>query len=204
VLRSLANSSVVTNISEPSIVQNGGPADVQDLVKSLGKESKSKEVLVSELSSGITLISKPSLLRVPVWQMVSAKLKGVNLRVASWWENPVINSTPAGQIPGCWAPDLGEPGAVEIATSGQWQGVSLGLLGGAHASCNHAKVGISTDPANPLSIFGDMNQQGAYSPDPKEACNVSQNGRGGLFYVIKNPTLRDSLASLLKGSSAGS
>lgn len=203
ILKSLVNSSVVTDVNQPSIVQNGGPPDVQALVKTLGKESTSTDVLVSKLSSGVTLISKPSLLRVPVWQMVSAQLKGVNLRVASWWEAPAINSTPAGQIPGCWSPKLGKPGAVEIATSGQWQGTSIGLLGGAHAQCNHAKVGVSTDARQPLSIFGDMNQQGAYSPDPKEGCNLSQNGRGGLFYVVNNAQLRDSIASLLKGFSAG-
>lgn len=203
VLRSLANSSVVTDVTQPSIVQNGGPADVQALVKVLGKQSKSTNVLMSKLSSGVTLISKPSLLRVPVWQMVSAQLKGVNLRVASWWEAPAIYSTAAGDIPGCWSAKLGKPGAVEIATSGQWQGSSLGLLGGAHAQCNHAKVGVSTDPKKPLSVFGDMNQQGAYSPVPTDGCNLSQNARGGLFYVINHSTLRESIASLLKGFSAG-
>jgi len=201
-LRALANSSIATDVTKPSIVQNGGPADVQALVNSLGKESRSTEVQTAVLSSGVTLISKPSLLRVPPWQMVSAQLSGVNLRVASWWEKPAIYSTPAGQVPGCWSPELGKPGAVEIATSGLWQGVVIGLLGGAHAQCNHAKVGVSTDKTKPLSIFGDMNQQGACNPDPKEGCNLSQNGRGGLFYVVNNAELRDGIASLLTGSSA--
>jgi hypothetical protein len=204
VLKSLANSSVVTDIKQPSIVQNGGPADVQALVKVLGQKSRSTQVLVSTLSSGITLISKPSSLQVPVWQMISAQLKGCNLRVASWWEHPVIDSTPAGQIPGCWRQDLGTPGAVEIATSGQWQGTTLGLLGGAEKSCNHAKVGVSTDASRPLSIFGDMNQQGTLSPQGKGGCALSQNGRGGLFYVVNDSTLWSSITSLLKGSSAGS
>jgi hypothetical protein len=44
-----------------------------------------------------------------------------------------------------------------------------------------------------------MNQQGTVSGDN---CASSQNGRGGLFYVIDNQELSDSLASLIRGASA--
>jgi hypothetical protein len=62
---------------------------------------------------------------------------------------------------------------------------------------NHAKVGVSTGSHN-YAIFGDLNQQGALSGK----CNSSQNGRGGLFYVIEDATLAKSVRDLLKGDSA--
>lgn len=205
VLKALANASVATNVSQPSIVSNGGPADVQALVRTLGRQSSNRQAIIATLSSGVRIISKPSALAVPPWQMVSALLSGVNLRVASWWAAPAIYSTVAGQTPVCWAPGLGTPGAVEIATSGQWNGVGIGLEGGEGPMFNHAKIGVSTDKASPLSIFGDMNQQGALAPDyahPKQACSSSQNGRGGLFYVVDDPALWTSVTALLSGNSA--
>ena len=50
-----------------------------------GKKSKSKVPLTLTLSSGVGLISKPSSLNVPPWQMVSSLLNGVPLRTATWW-----------------------------------------------------------------------------------------------------------------------
>jgi hypothetical protein len=44
-----------------------------------------------------------------------------------------------------------------------------------------------------------MNQQGSLS-GPN--CKSSQNGRGGLFYVVNNAQLFGSLQALLKGDSA--
>jgi len=44
-----------------------------------------------------------------------------------------------------------------------------------------------------------MNQQGTLSGDN---CASSQNGRGGLFYVIDNEELAASVAALIKGNSA--
>jgi hypothetical protein len=205
VLTSLGNASVATKITEPSIVNNGGPANIQAIVNTLGVESKSTEIIVSTLSSGVQLISKPSALAVPPWQMVSAKLNSVNLRVASWWATPQIYSTDAGETPTCWGPGLGTPGAVQIATTGVWDGVSIGLEGGMGTNFNHAKVGVSTDDGNPLCIFGDMNQQGALSPNyekPGQKCSSSQNGRGGTFYVLNDAGLHDSLTQLFTGDSA--
>ena len=165
VLQALANASVATNLSQQSIVNNGGPDDIQALVDDLGKLSASKQVIVATLSSGVKVISKPSALAVPPWQMISAKLGGVDLRVASWWAAPAIYSTDEGQTPTCWAPGLGTPGVVDIATSGEWNGTGIGLEGGDGPMFNHAKIGISTNAKTPLCIFGDMNQQGALSPN---------------------------------------
>lgn len=207
VLRALNNASVVTSIKEPSIVRNGGPADIQALVQTLGTESKSKTCTVETLSSGVQLISKPSALHVPPWQLVSAKLGALPLRVASWWSKPAIYSTTADTPIGCWQKNLGKPGAVEIATTGAWDGKQIGLEGGEGDGYNHAKVGISKDPKQPLCIFGDMNQQGALAPHyayPNQTCSSSQNGRGGTFYALSNEALFKSLTGLLTGQSAPS
>ncbi len=51
----------------------------------------------------------------------------------------------------------------------------------------------------PYVIFGDMNQQGALSePD----CDSSQNGRGGLFFVVPDAQLFNSVRDLLQGQTA--
>jgi hypothetical protein len=205
VLNALANASVATSTTAPSIVQNGGPADVQALVAALGRQSAGKTVLEAALSTGVQLISKPSSLNVPPWQMVSARLGGLPLRVASWWQDPQIYSTVGGTSPQCWGEGLGIPGPVAIATTGSWNGVVFGLQGGDGENFNHAKIGISTDPAKPVCIFGDMNQQGALAPNyahEGQLCSSSQNGRGGTFYVLNNAALFASLTQLLKGSTA--
>jgi hypothetical protein len=65
-------------------------------------------------------------------------------------------------------------------------------------SFNHAKIGVSTGGGTSYAIFGDMNQQGTLSGN----CSSSQNGRGGLFYVITSQPLATSVADLIKGASA--
>lgn len=205
VLKTLANASVVTNLQHPEIVRNGGPAAIQSLVTALGQTQPSTSTVPTcvTLSSGVQMISKPSALHVAPWQMVSAQLKSLPLRVASWWMEPnAIPSTTAATKVGCWQADLGKPGAVAIATSGMWNKKSIGLQGGMGGTFNHAKIGISTDPKRPLSIFGDMNQQGTLTASAKEPADVSQNGRGGTFYVVNNAELFASLTQLLKGDTA--
>ena len=199
VLGALQNASVVTDPANPQIVKNGGPADVQALVKALGVKSQSAAALHEELSTAVELISKPSALNVPPWQMVSSFLKGVSLRAATWWATPEIYSTAQDAKIGCWSNTLGKPGAVEIATTGQWAGRKFGLTGGMGPDFNHAKIGVATSGARRYVIFGDMNQQGSASGPH---CASSQNGRGGLFYVIDNEKLADSVASLIQGESA--
>ena len=198
VLKALGNASVVTDASKPELVNNGGPQEIQALAGGLGKVSKSKNATKVALSSGVTLISKPSDLQVPPWQMVSSLLGSEPLRVASWWSHPEIPTTAATSAIGCWDPSLAAPGAVEIATTGTWAGKPIGLEGIAKADGNHAKIGVSTG-THPYVIFGDMNQQGKLA-GPN--CDSSQNGRGGLFFVVSDAGLFHSVSALLKGATA--
>jgi hypothetical protein len=195
VLKGLGNASVVTDPTNLQIVNNGGPAEIQALVKGLGKVSTSKIPTKDTLSSGVVLISKPSDLNVPPWQMVSAMLVTEPLRAATWWTKPEIPTTTATTAIGCWDSKLGKPGAVEIATTGTWAGKTIGLEGQATPHGNHAKIGVSTGSHN-YAIFGDLNQQGSLS-GPN--CDSSQDGRGGLFYVVDNAPLFGSVRDLIKG-----
>jgi hypothetical protein len=197
VLEALGNASVVTDPSNPQLVHNGGPADVQTLVAGLGQKSTSRQLIEQNLTSGVKLISKPSALQVPPWQMVSARLGGVALRTATWWTKPPIPTTPAGTAIGCWSDGLGQAGPVEIALHGQWGGTSFGLTGGPGSDNNHAKLGVAG--AEPYAVLGDLNQQGTLD-GPN--CGSSQNGRGGLFYVLKDAGLAQSLRELLNGDTA--
>jgi hypothetical protein len=199
VLSALQNASVVTDPKNKQLVRNGGPANVQKLVSALGSQSTSTQMQRVGLSSGVGLISKPSKLHVPPWQMVSAALGGVPLRTATWWTAPEIETTDTASKVACWDNSLGAPGPVAIATSGQWAGTTFGLKGGPGPDFNHAKIGISTGGSFRFSIFGDMNQQGSLS-GPN--CGSSQNGRGGLFFVVENPKLADSIGQLIKGDTA--
>jgi Deoxyribonuclease II len=200
VLNALQNASVVTDPTNPQVVSNGGPDDIQKLVASLGVKSKATTATNVRLSSGVHLISKPSALHVPPWQMVSALLGGVPLRAATWWAAPEIFSTTATTKMACWSPTLGKPAAVEIATTGHWAGKEIGLTGGSGPNFNHAKVGVPTSGTSHFAVFGDMNQQG----DALVAtdCGSSQNGRGGLFYVVQDEGLYGSVKALLTGSAA--
>ncbi|HKD85116.1 MAG TPA: deoxyribonuclease II family protein [Terriglobales bacterium] len=201
VLMALSNASVVTDPKNSQIVNNGGPADVQKLVASLGVKSTSTTVTTVKLSSGVELISKPSNLHVPPWQMVSSVLGGIPLRAATWWATPEIPSTTNSTPPACWSTSLSTaPGAVDIATTGHWSGQEFGLTGGLGTNFNHAKVGVSQSTNDHVAIFGDMNQQGALSGN----CASSQNGRGGTFYVVDNPQLWTSVTALIAGDSAPS
>jgi len=199
VLTALHNASVVTDPADPQIVENGGPADIQQLVRNLGTKSNSVATTKKTLSSGVVLISKPSGLHVPPWQMVSAVLGGVSLRTATWWAIPMIYTTTASTTIACWDDSLGMPGPVEIATTGQWNGTKFGLRGGLGPDFNHAKLGVSISGDRSYSIFGDMNQQGTASGSN---CASSQNGRGGLFYAIDSSDLSTSIKSLINGNTA--
>lgn len=199
VLKALANASIVTDPKVTQIVKNGGPSDVQALVSALGNKSTSSKYTKDTLSSGVQVLSKPSDLHVPPWQFVSALLGGVSMRAATWWASPEIPTTTASTRVSCWETSLGKPGAVQIATTGSWNGTKFGLTGGEGTNFNHAKIGVTTSGSTRYAVFGDLNQQGALAT-PK--CGSSQDGRGGLFYVVNDPTLVQSVASLIKGDSA--
>jgi hypothetical protein len=199
ILAALHNASVVTDTQNPQIVKNGGPSDVQQLVTQLGAKSNGKSFTSDVLSSGVELISKPSKLNVPPWQMVSSILGGTSLRAATWWANPKIYTTTGSTSVSCWDNSLSNPGAVQIATTGHWAGQEFGLTGGPGKNFNHAKIGVSVSGTHHYSIFGDMNQQGTVSG---QQCSSSQNGRGGLFYVIDDADLFDGLTGLISGGTA--
>jgi len=195
VLIALANASVVTDPTKPQIVKNGGPPDVRPLVDALGKKSNSTNYTNDKLSTGVTLISKPSLLRVPPWQMVSAVLGATEGRAATWWTKPWIYTTTSSSKIGCWNEQLKKPGPVAIALTGDWDANEIGLA----APKNHAKIGTASGGNKRYAIFGDLNQQGTASPP---GCDKSQNGRGGLFFVVENKALFDGISQLVDGDTA--
>lgn len=213
VLAALANASVYTIIdpAHPQFASIGGPPRIQALARRLGTRSQSRTALDAMLSSGVRLISKPSLLHVPPWQLVSAVLSrapseaGPALRTATWWASPQIPSTEEPGDPGCWGYE-GHSGPVAIATTGSWNGQSMSLTGSG-SSGNHAKIGVSLFGPPWYTIFGDLNQQGALADDPRttrDECASSQNGRGGMFFVVDNRALHDSVFRLIAGSTAPS
>ena len=106
VLKAPENASVVTDPANLQVASSNGPADIRALVQRLGKVSSSKTATMDKLSSGVLLISKPSNLNVPPWQMVSAKLDGEPLRAATWWTKPEIPTTTVATPVGCWDPSL--------------------------------------------------------------------------------------------------
>jgi hypothetical protein len=129
--------------------------------------------------------------------MVSAILGGTPLRAATFWNTSDIPTTTASTPIDCWDTTLGSAGPVEIATSGRWNGQTFSLKSGS----NHAKIGVSTSGSHHYAIFGDMNQEGALLGSGDQ-CAVRQNGRGGLFFVIDNAALANSVSDLIKGDTA--
>ena len=217
VLTALKRAGVVTDPTKLQIVRNGGPEDVQALVKELGKlptklklapgERGPQEAYFTrdELSSHVVLIAKTSNLTAAPWQIVSAVLDGTAERAATWWLTPRIYTTTKASKVGCLAPFVaakqGEPllkttpGPVAIALTGTWKDQEFKL----DATSNHAKIGVSTAGSHHYVIFGDLNQQGTMSPPD---CGKSQNGRGGLFFVLDNKALADSVTDLIEGDTA--
>ena len=195
VLKALQNASIVTDITNKQLVSNGGPSDVQELVNELGEKSDSATYMKFKLSTGVVLISKPSGLHVPPWQFASAVLNGTPLRTATWWSKNDIPTTKKSTKIKCWDDNLGAPGPVEIATSGEWDATTIGLKSGN----NHAKIGVSTDSDQPYAIFSDLNQEGDISG---KDCSKGQNARGGTFYIIENKNLFDSVTNLIAGDTA--
>lgn len=207
VLHALANASVITETradhAVPALFDNGGPGDVQVAAAQVGvARSASVTPTLVTLSSGVRLISKPSALHAPPWQLVSALLGQTPLRAATWWGNPnAIASTDANTPVGCWSADLPRPGPVAIAQSGTWDHRRISLKEGPSPDGNHAKIGVSTDATHPYVIFGDMNQQGALN-GTKAQCAASQNPRGGLFFVLEDRTLWTDVSALIGGDTA--
>ncbi len=200
VLLAMQTASVVTDPTNPQIVRNGGPQEIQDLVSQLGTKSQARTVTSVPLSTGVRIIAKPARLQVPPWQLVSTELQSAALKVASWWEadkpSQVIPSTDGSTAPACWDSSLAKPGPVINVLAGQWGGTPFSLTGGLGKNHNHAKLGISTSGDRPYAIFGDMNQEGTLAGK----CGASQNGRGGMFFVVEDAALNRSLGELIGGA----
>jgi hypothetical protein len=210
VLNAMHTASVATNPTVAQVVNNGGPKEVRDAVLKLGKAPAKgdKFAIVHEPLSikvnnkPVVLIAKPWDVSVPPWQMVSALLSGVSARAATWWTKPKIDSTVKSTTIKCMDKAIkdglinGRPGPVAIALTGEWQHNSIKL----YAPSNHAKIGVATMGSDRYEIFGDLNQQGSLSPPPD--CDASQNGRGGMFFVLQEDKLFDSLQDLIQGDTA--
>ena len=83
-----------------------------------------------------------------------------------------------------------------IPLTGEWNKSSIKL----YAPSNHAKIGVATIGNERYEIFGDLNQQGSLSPPPD--CDASQNGRGGMFFVLPDDKLFASMHDLVQGDTA--
>jgi hypothetical protein len=215
VLTGLNEASVATDPTNPQVASStaGSPPEIVKLVSTLGVKSNQTGLdgsMPVTLSSGVQFIAKPSGLHVPPWQMVSAELGGVPLRAATWWADPYITSTTAETPVPCWDSALaagsvrGKPGAVDIAATGTWgsPGKTFRLESSPGTNGNHAKVGVSTTATDHYAIFGDENQQGTLG-GPGEDCGRSQNGRGGMFFVLHNEPLSTSLGALIEVGTPG-
>ncbi len=206
-LQALAVASVSTDVNNPQIVNRRiagqmPPSDLDQLVGQLGQVSGGKTYFDQQLSSGIRLIAKPSALHVPPWQFVSSVLGTEPLLTATWWAYPKIDSTRSIADVHCWDPQLtAPPGEVDVALTGSWAGTPLKFTGGP----NHAKVGVSLAGGHNYAIFGDLDQQGqlgsADTPNGK-GCDSSQNGRGGMFFVVANQALATSVSKMITGTTA--
>ena len=205
VLEAMRVASVATSAKILQVVNNGGPDEVRAAVFKLGKTPSKADkfpIIHEQLSimvdnKPVVLIAKPSNLNVPPWQLVSALLKGVSARAATWWTKPKIPSTGKSTKIKCWNPQITDaPGPVEIALTGEWNRSSIKL----YAPSNHAKIGVASSGNERYEIFGDLNQQGSLSPPPD--CDSSQNGRGGMFFVLQDDALYGSLHDLIQGDPA--
>lgn len=209
VLKALQRASVVTDPKNSQLMKlSGGPTNLQQAARELGQQVLDNlEPFQTEISlrSGlqVRLIAKPSGLQVPPWHLISSLIQ-TPLRTATWWTVPAINSTQGGFVPGCWNASLKPSPEVQVALSGQWQGVNFTFLGRPDADANHAKLAHSLGSGPKLAVMGDMNQQGALNPDdnPQGTCDLSQNARGGLFFIMEDASLHADLVHLMTGETA--
>jgi hypothetical protein len=208
VLQALALASVSTDIANPQLVNRriagAQPlADLDAIVATLGRQVDDKAFSVQRLSSNVLLIAKPSALHVPPWQFVSSVLGGEGLQTATWWAQPRIASTRSAADVHCWDPSLKiPPGRVDVAVSSIYESAQLAFTGGP----NHAKIGTSLGGGgHHYAIFGDLNQQGKLgtaADNGDKTCASSQNGRGGMFFVLSDPTLSSGISKLITGKIA--
>ena len=212
VLRALGTAAVATDPANPQVVNNGGPDEIVHAVERLGSPVKGTAATHAHLGNGaVDLIAKPPGLLVAPWQLASAELGGIDLLAATWW-TPNNDPLPDTEVNSadkieCWDYQrYPRVGAVKIAKQGHLGARQFSLTQPINESGNpaptgkdgsHAKVGVSLSGTNNYVVFSDLNQDGALARDPTKGCRPSQNSRGGLFFVIDNKTLHDSLKSLI-------
>ena len=189
------------------IAQNGGPPEIRDAAEELGKKPHEKlrhkkpddlKIIQTQLTADVMLISKPSNAeRAALADGVGAARRRLRAHrhmvglAADLLDQEVDQDRLLG---GHVEVRQKSPGDVIIAKNGTFGGRPLGLIGGQ----NHAKVGVVTSGRTSFSIFGDLNQQGTINP-VKGKCDASQNGRGGMFFVVKNDELFKTLSDMLEG-----
>eukprot|EP00438_Fugacium_kawagutii_P035461 Skav216642 [mRNA] locus=scaffold1255:201077:202363:+ [translate_table: standard] len=204
VLQAMQRASVATDPNNEQVVKlTSGPSQLLDAAKQLGHQVKDVldplqgKLSVKTSKGQIQLIAKPSGLAVSPWHMVSS-LTQTPLRTATWWSHPTIPSSRAGYKPGCWNSKLpSSVPEVQAAISGQWANKQFSFKGEPTTNGNHAKVAHSLSGRN-LAVFGDMNMQGSLDSN----CKASQNGRGGMFFVLEDDVLHAGLQKLLTGDTA--
>lgn len=208
VLAALKQEGAVTDTGNSQLVRTGGPPEIVTAVSELGSPNTDATVTSEKLSSGVRLIAKAGGLKAPPWQLVSALLNGMPLRVASFWSGSKIYSTTSKTRTSCLSKDFGSPGAIQIALTGSWNGKTIGLSGSSQKNsdgdplgANHAKIGVSTEDGSSLTVLADMNQDGVLS-GTGSACAVSQNVRGGMFFVLDDQGLHDGITKLIAGKTA--
>ena len=126
------------------------------------------------------MISKPSGLDVPPWQMVSALRATLRSEPRRGGPSHGFRRQQATTAIKCWDEDIlktKKPGPVAIAKTGSWDELEINL----RAPLNHAKIGTAIADDKKYAMFGDINQQGA----PRRRVQQDQNGRGGLFFVVR-------------------
>ncbi len=130
-LAALQTEGAVTEPKNPQIAKIGGPQEVRDAAAKLGSPNKTSTYTQATLSSGVQIIAKAGGLSAPPWQFVSAVLGKVPLRVATFWMGAKIYSRPGRTKPDCWPTAIKSlsPGAVQVVTTGIWEGTTIRLSG---------------------------------------------------------------------------
>ena len=177
VLAGLKNASVATDPANGQIARLGGPQEIRDAAEALGQKPARKapakktpedlKIIQTQLTPDVMLISKPSNLNVPPWQMVSALLDGASEAYGDvvGFASKSSSSTKKSTKIGCWE------GRVEVRQqeSGRRHHRQERQLRWARAWLDRRAeprrgwrdhVGIE----RLRLIFGDLNQQGTIKP----------------------------------------
>jgi hypothetical protein len=106
--------------------------------------------------------------------------------------NSRIYTNKAGKEDGLLGLVVKRPGASEIATSGEDDHPLVSKAGS-----NHGKIGVSIERKALLDLWGHESAGSVTG-----SCDSSQNGRGGLFFVVEDKVLTTDLTNLIGGDTA--